>query len=119
MTHNASKILDIINYSDHPTADDIYMEVKRLGIKMSPATVYNSLAALHSEGAIVKLPDEGGATRYDKSLPHGHMICSACGRISDLFIDDFPDYLRERTGTDTEGYDLRVFHTCPMCRGLV
>src|SRR5262245_33402491 len=54
----------------HPTADEVYLAVKRKLPKISLATVYKTLEALVACGAASKLSSGAGAARYDIRTDH-------------------------------------------------
>lgn len=77
---------------DHPTADMIYLDVKKKVNKISRGTVYRNLALLSQNGEItrVKVPT---ADRYDlKKERHYHILCTLCGKVEDLPIEYCADY---------------------------
>ena len=60
---------------------------------------------------------EDGADRYDSSfLPHGHLFCIKCRRISDFEYPRFSESLSELIGTGVESYELKVRYICPLCK---
>lgn len=64
-------------HHDHPSADQIYLEIRAKDPKISRGTVYRNLNILSEEGQIthVKVP---GADRYDcRTDFHYHLICTA------------------------------------------
>ena len=72
---------------DHPTADDLYRQVKSGDDKLSLATVYNTLEAFCSAGLAYKLSGCGcnGSTRYDAGGDdHMHLRCRKTGHITDV-----------------------------------
>jgi Fe2+ or Zn2+ uptake regulation protein len=78
-------------HHDHPTADQIYLEVRAEDDRISRGTVYRNLEKLADTGKLlhVKVP---GADRYDCRLDlHYHMICKQCHRVFDAPVD----YCRE------------------------
>lgn len=77
---------------DHPTADQIYLDVRKVDNKISRGTVYRNLGALYSSGQIanVKLSP---AERYDSRLDfHYHMVCSNCKKVFDAPLSYHPEY---------------------------
>ncbi|WP_426709371.1 Fur family transcriptional regulator [Cetobacterium sp. SF1] len=84
----------IINTDNHHTAEDIYASLKKDHPELSLGTVYRNLGKLAEIGAIrkVSLPNE--IDRFDKNLePHGHLICSSCGKIVDINLKNIHGYL--------------------------
>ena len=72
----------IINRTDHPTAKEVFYELKGTGIGI--ATVYRHLSSMVSEG-LLRTVYHGKEIRYDPLiLPHAHAVCSFCNEIMDL-----------------------------------
>ncbi len=80
-------------HHDHPSADQIYLEIRAKDPRISRGTVYRNLNILSEEGQIthVKVP---GADRYDcRTDFHYHLICTGCGAVCDapFSYDPTPD----------------------------
>ena len=80
-------------HHDHPSADQIYLEIRTKDPRISRGTVYRNLNILSGEGQIthVKVP---GADRYDcRTDFHYHLICTDCGAVCDapFSYDPTPD----------------------------
>jgi len=74
--------------TNHPTAMDIYSEVKDAYPTLSFATVYNTLQALRDKGEILEITINPQKTHYDPNpKPHHHIICIKCKKIGDIFKD--------------------------------
>jgi Fe2+ or Zn2+ uptake regulation protein len=72
---------------NHPTAQRIYGEVKRVHPTVSLATVYKTLHVLNELHLVQELPFVEGETRFDSCVrPHANLVCRVCGNISD--VDD-------------------------------
>ncbi len=116
MTKYGKSILDIINTStEHPTAEQVFFELKKQYPGVVMATVYNNLNSLYSKHLIRKLSIKGQTDRYDKNTRHDHMVCSRCGRVTDLHFHALNDEILRETGVQTEDYELIVYHTCRQC----
>lgn len=117
MTRYARQILDLINQSqEHMTAEQLYLELKKLEPKVVQATVYNNLNALYQEGMIRKLSMECTPDRYDKIQRHDHLVCKICGALSDICFDEITQDLERQLGESILSYDLKVFYLCSKCR---
>ena len=69
---------------DHPTADTVYMNIRRVYPNISLGTVYRNLSLLASLGEITRITCEDGADRFDAvTKPHYHVFCRRCGRVED------------------------------------
>ena len=118
VTRYARQLLDLINQSqEHMTAEQLYLELKKLEPKVVQATVYNNLNALYQEGLVRKLSVEGSPDRYDKVQRHDHLVCKICGALSDICFDEMTRDLERQLGESILSYDLKVFYLCPKCRG--
>ena len=64
---------------EHPTADQVYAEIKREFPNISLGTVYRNLSLLSEIGEIQKLSNFGGADHFDGCVtPHCHFMCKEC-----------------------------------------
>ena len=84
-TRQRQLVLDAVRARhDHPTADQIYLDVRAADDRISRGTVYRNLSVLNDSGEIlhVKVP---GADRYDcRREPHYHLLCTGCGAVMDV-----------------------------------
>lgn len=120
MTKYAAEILRIIMTADtHPTAEQIYMQMKMDNSKISYATVYNNLHTLAENGKIIRISEPGSPDRYDNTSRHDHLICTVCGKISDIYSDDLTSEIEKNLGQRIDSYDLRVRGVCPDCRNKI
>jgi Fe2+ or Zn2+ uptake regulation protein len=94
MEYRRSKQRDTIltflkNTRIHPTADWIYLELKKKIPNISLGTVYRNLQVLEEMGEIQKIPGEN-TFRYEAKIdPHYHLICEKCGTMVDF---EMPHY---------------------------
>ena len=73
---------------EHPTADTVYLHVKKQFPNISLGTVYRNLNLLTDLGEAVKISTPDGGDRFDGRLePHNHFLCTKCGRLLDLDLD--------------------------------
>ena len=72
----------------HFTAEEIFNSIKSEEPTITLATVYNILKALQSSGT-VKTFETGGSTWFETNTDfHGNFVCSNCGKIYDIDIDE-------------------------------
>ena len=81
-------ILDLVHqHSDHPSADQIYLEARSINDKISRGTVYRNLDVLVQDNQI-SMVKMHGINRYDWKLqPHYHFALF-CMRRCHGFSDD-------------------------------
>ncbi|MER3417316.1 MAG: Fe2+/Zn2+ uptake regulation protein [Gemmataceae bacterium] len=78
----------------HPTAEEVYMAVRREIPKISLATVYKSLEALVACRLASRLDYGEGPARYDyRTDNHYHVRCLRTGKVCDLPVPHDPDLL--------------------------
>ena len=105
----------------HPTADELYLIVRKRLPKISLGTVYRNLDLLSSAGKILKLETSGKQKRFDGCLKrHFHKCCSRCNGVRDVEIDGM--YTVEAIlgqmvkDNNLEDYNLEFAEICPDCR---
>jgi len=104
----------------HPTAEQVYMTVKRQIPSVSLATVYKGLESLVACGMAQKLQHADGTARYDANCrPHYHLRCQKTGRLDDAPVpfdpdlltaldEELPDRLAKERGFKVTGYRLEL-----------
>ncbi len=76
---------------DHPSADELYGDLKRELPALSLATLYRNLALLEQRGEILRLTCPS-ADRFDGNpKPHYHLLCESCSRLFDLELAHFDE----------------------------
>ena len=72
---------------DHPTAEELYLSLKKTVPSMSLATVYRNLGFFEEEKLVVRI-GSGGSARYDADLSdHQHLLCTECGSVTDIMME--------------------------------
>lgn len=120
LTHQRLEILDVLSsLVDHPSAEDVFQEVKKRIPTIAFDTVYRTLSLFEHQGLISKVNYLDGRTRYDSvTEPHCHLICTRCRKIEDFYWPEI-DQLKLPRGTRRWGsienryLELRGF--CQHC----
>ena len=103
----------------HPTADDIYMNIKEIYPNISLGTIYRNLNLLAEKGEIIKVNGINGSDHFDgNTKPHYHFLCKECQKISDLEmepIDHINGLANESFSGKVEGHVTYFYGTCPKC----
>lgn len=75
----------IFSVKTHPTAEEVYLRLKKSIPEISLGTVYRNLKQLEQEGRIVRVASVNEKERYD-ALCHSHLhfVCDKCGSVSDI-----------------------------------
>ncbi len=103
---------------DHPTAEEIFLDVKKLIPTLSLATVYRNLKLLESEGMILKIRMDD-SDRYDgHTHDHNHFTCQKCTRVIDLELDESVSVnaLPKNFSGLIKGHHLMFYGICPDCK---
>jgi len=88
---------------DHPTAETVYMNVKKDFPNISLGTVYRNLALLTELGEIQKISTGIGPDRFDgNTAPHYHVLCTKCGSVMDLKMASI-DHINIIAGNEFDG----------------
>jgi len=120
-TKQRQKILDLlVNSKSHPTADWIYLKLKKKFKNLSLGTVYRNLRILKETGQIWELNFGTGFSRFDAiAHSHYHFICSSCQKIYDIKIPpmrELDDRVIQLTGFRILSHRLVFFGLCDVCK---
>ena len=111
----------VLSHHDHPTADQIYLDVRAVNQTISRGTVYRNLSQLAENGDILQVK-AANADRFDRRLDlHHHIICLSCGEVCDACVP----YNREleQQAMQTSKYIITQHRTvfeglCPKCQAV-
>lgn len=119
-TKQRQLVLDTVRACyDHPSADQIYLDVRAIDNKISRGTVYRNLNVLAHQGEIlvVKLPHKD---RFDFRLDtHYHLLCAGCEAVCDVPIpynEDLDNQAAEKTGYTIDRHRAVFEGLCPDCQ---
>ena len=103
----------------HPTAEQIYQEIRKQFPKISLGTVYRNLNLLVDHGEIMQVSCGDGVEHFDAMTePHNHFICRHCGRVLDLeFTSDYDmnSAADEKFPGKIEGHEIYFYGICEDC----
>ena len=97
------------------------------GAPQSQSSLYRNLAIMEQCGVVRRLTSIDDVARYelDEELTehHHHLVCSVCGRIDDVTLDDeledrlhdAADATGDASGYEVTGHRLELVGTCPDC----
>jgi Fe2+ or Zn2+ uptake regulation protein len=75
----------VLSTADHPSADEVFLRVRRKFPMVSRATVYNTLNLFVSKGLLRQFVLTGGRVVFDPNLDrHHHFIDVDSGQIEDV-----------------------------------
>ena len=110
----------LVTRYDHPTAETVYLNIRREFPNISLGTVYRNLNLLAEIGEIQKLSPGIGPDRFDGNpAPHYHFICRHCGCVMDLTVSGL-DHINILAGQDFDGeivgHITYFYGACPSCK---
>ena len=120
MTPQRRQIYDVLmSRKDHPSASDVFLQVKDAMPTISLATVYNCLDAMTQSGLIRQVNLDRESSRYCANpSEHAHFCCQTCGRVSDVPLDD-AQHLSETVslpqGAEVTQFEVTLRGTCSEC----
>jgi len=108
-----------LNSRKHPSAQQVYDEVKKIHPTVSLATVYKTLEVLRDLDLVQELNFPKGQARFDSYMnPHINLICLRCGSITDLndfTTEEITRKVAAATKFKPSGQRIDVYGTCQKC----
>jgi len=110
------KILEYLKtHKIHPSADEVYQDLRNEFPTISRATVYNALNVLSNSGIIEEIITPN-AIRYDfVEKDHHHFYCLKCKKIYDIYIDLPKFELHEIDGHKVKHVQYCIVGICRNC----
>ena len=112
-------LANLENRNDHPTADMIYMDIRKEIPNISLGTVYRNLSLLADLGEILRLSVSGKAERFDGITNfHYHFVCRECNQILDLpmdYVSEINELAQKAFPGEITGHDAFFYGICPDC----
>jgi Fur family ferric uptake transcriptional regulator len=116
-------ILDaVLESQGHFDVEGLYYRLITKGIKVSKATVYNTLELLQECGLVSKYRFAENTSRYEKAFGrphHHHLICLECGDIIE-FVNEKLERIQDDVCTEknfkAQSSTLQIFGSCSKCK---
>jgi Fur family ferric uptake transcriptional regulator len=105
------------------SAQQIHAELARRNDAVGLSTVYRTLAAMATDGALDSLLTDDGETVYRRCADdahHHHLVCRSCGATVEIdgpVVEAWTDSIAAQHGFDQVSHTLEVFGRCTACRG--
>ncbi len=121
LTSQRRAVLDALrDAKGHPSAEEVYLQVKKKNPRVALGTVYQALSVLEDIGVIDAKHWSDSPTRYDLNTEdHTDIRCIRCGRISEVPGIDFgglDENIRLNTPYAVTSTALVVEGVCPECQ---
>ncbi len=115
-------VKQICQYSCTFSAEQLIADLNG-SIRVSVATIYNTLDLLQACHLLMKIEPHIGSTHaeyelVDPKAHKSHIVCTQCGRVAEFKDKVIEDILRGKkfSNFQMENYSLRVYGTCKKCR---
>ena len=110
----------IADQDGHFTAAELVAAARARRLGVGRATVFRTLEVLEAIGAVERLDLPSGEHAYVGCEPahHHHVVCSRCGRTSEIDDAGLRSVVREvarQTGYRVDEHRLELFGLCPAC----
>jgi Fur family peroxide stress response transcriptional regulator len=111
---------------DHPTAAEVYQEVRKDRPRISLGTVYRNLSLMAEEGELLRLSFSEAPDRFDPNAhEHYHAACVCCGRIFDTdhtlpegLVGEMDRAVEACTGVRVKSREMIFRGICAACRSV-
>jgi Fe2+ or Zn2+ uptake regulation protein len=109
----------LLRAKGHPSAEDVYLIVKRENPRVALGTVYQALSVLEEVGVIGSKHWAESPTRYDLNVePHLDIRCVRCGEVSEVpgvALGAVEEQIRDNTPYKVTHSAMVVEGLCPAC----
>lgn len=120
MTCQKQIVLDyLMSVKTHPTAETVYLAVRKKLPRISQGTVYRILSDFQKKDKAQTIPVKG-VSHFDGDISlHGHFICQDCDKVYDVFDTcskcDSLKNKKLKVGK-IEKYKIYFYGTCKKCQ---
>jgi len=121
LTSQRRAVLEALkDFKGHPSAEEVYLVVKKKNPRVALGTVYQALSVLEELGLIEAKHWSESPVRYDLNTePHHDIRCIKCGEVTeipDVEFEDFATRIRENTPYEVTNASLVIEGICPNCQ---
>ena len=114
----------ILGHGGHFTASDLAAAARDRRIGVSRATLFRALEVMVELGVVERLDLPSGDHAYVPcaTAHHHHVVCSRCGRttdVDDVGINEAVREIARMTGYRIDTHRLELFGLCRPCQSIV
>ncbi len=108
---------ELFQSKEHPDAEMLFYKLKSRIPNLSLDTIYRTLDTFAELGVIFRVDSQLQRARFDADLtPHYHFICTKCGTIADIHVDEnimLPEDIYKMG--DVKNINLQICGICKHC----
>ena len=125
LTPQRRATLEVIfkNKGKHMSAEEVFLEVKKLCPEIGLATVYRTILLLEEMQVLQKHNFADGRNRYELTNPeehhHHHLICNKCGKVIEVeedLLDDLENKIQIEYQFQIEDHRVQFTGYCLNCK---
>jgi Fur family peroxide stress response transcriptional regulator len=122
LTPQRVALMRLLASSDgHPSASDLYDQLRAEFPTTSLATIYKTLNLLKGLDEVLELGFSDDDNRYDgnRPRPHSHLICIRCRKIIHPHVSmaqELVPQVAEESGYEVVSHRLDFYGVCPDCQ---
>ncbi len=121
LTSQRRAVLDALkDFKGHPSAEEVYLLVKKRNPKVALGTVYQALSVLEEIGLVEAKRWSESPVRYDlNTKPHYDIRCTKCGEVAEIpgmEYEDLAARIQENTPYEITNATLVIEGVCPLCQ---
>lgn len=126
LTPQRRATLDVIlqNKEKHLSAEEVFLEVKKLCPEIGLATVYRTILLLEEIQILQRHNFNDGRNRYELTNPeedhhHHHLICNRCGKVIEVeedLLDNLENKIRKKYCFHIEDHKVQFMGYCLACK---
>ena len=108
----------LANVKTHPSAEEIYVAVKKKLPTISKATVYRILKNFKEQGLVQEIVSN--VSHFDGDItPHAHFICTRCHKVFDVFESNAQvKYKKNIKAGKIDNYQIYFYGLCNKCQKI-
>ena len=110
----------LVGRTDHPSAEQLFLELKSEHPTLSIATVYSTTQLLAQASMLRILSIDEKKVYFDPNTsPHAHVMCRGCKKITDIPMDlsCTSEQITQDLGiAEVDSTEVFYYGTCSSCR---
>jgi Fur family ferric uptake transcriptional regulator len=113
---------EILKVHAHFDVDQLYLQLRNKGTKVSKASIYRALPLFIDCGLIREVDFSDGHWHYEHiygHAQHNHLRCLGCGEIQEFEepgLKPLEEHLARKYGYQIKGHQLEVHGYCSNCQ---
>lgn len=113
---------EISSTRGHFNPEELFIDMRARGLKVSKASVYRTVALLIECGILKEVEKTDKHAHYEViagSGHHDHMLCNSCGRVIEFYskrLEKLQDDLCKQEGFKSVSHTLEIMGFCSDCK---